>query len=474
MPGLDDPGGLDPEIARIRRSYDGGRYADAAEICRAGLERRGPDAALYRWLGKSLAKLGRRGPAAAALMRAVALRPAKITYRTELYWYGLEPLDRFAEGAATLRAAARELAPTPAVLTALASALISLGRLDEGVGCCDAALAAEPGRLDARGIRSRGNFLRGRYRAAWPDYLHLQTRRRLRRPPELHGRLWKGEDLRGRSILLRGEQGLGDTIQFGRYAAVLAARGAEVVVHCQEPLAGLLGRLKGASRVVPLNEPQPSTDWVCPMLNVPGVLETGIDTIPDECPYLTPRPAARRILPPTGEFRIAVAWTGNPRHSKNRRRSCRLDDFGVLAEIPGTEFVSFQPGSGAEELRASEWRGLIRDASGQTPTMEAAADALMEVDLVITVDTMIAHLAGALGRPVWTLLASAPDWRWILDRRDTPWYPSMTLFRQRRPGDWAGVFRDVRKALQATMSGRSPSPASNVLQTARGGSPHAP
>ena len=443
----DDTEEVERMLTRVRELYDRGRHEDVAGICRAGLDRHSENAALYRWLGKSLARLGRREPAAAALMQAVARRPTKITYRTELYWHGLEPLDRFSEGERVLRGAGEEGSRTPAVLAALASALISQGHLDEGIECCDAALAAAPDRLDARSIRARANFLRGRYRAAWPDYLFPDLRQRLWPPPNVKGRLWRGEELGGRSILLRGEQGLGDTIQFSRYAAVLAERGAEVVVYCQEPLAGLLERLKGVSRVMALKEPQPVTDWVCPVLNVPGILKTGIDTIPDECPYLTPRPKAGRLLPPSDKFRIAVAWTGNPHHRKNRRRSCRLDDFGVLVEVPGTEFVSLQPGRQAEELRASSWQGLIHDASDRTPTIEATADALQEVDLVITVDTMLAHLAGALGRPVWTLLASAPDWRWMLDREDTPWYPSMALFRQPRPGDWMSVFQNVRKTL---------------------------
>ena len=122
-----------------------------------------------------------------------------------------------------------------------------------------------------------------------------------------------------------------------------------------------------------------------------------------------------------------------------------------LFELPGAEFVSFQVGPRARELRAG-WRGLVHDPGDVPADLEATADALMEVDLVITVDTMLAHLAGALGRPVWTLLAYAPDWRWMLDRADTPWYPTMRLFRQPKPNDWAGVFRDVRRELEAHLA----------------------
>ena len=140
----------------------------------------------------------------------------------------------------------------------------------------------------------------------------------------------------------------------------------------------------------------------------------------------------------------------------DRQRSCRLEHFAPLVELPGTEFVSFQVGPRAQELRASGWSGLIRETGAELVPFEATADALAEVDLVITVDTAMAHLAGAVGRPVWTLLGYAPDWRWMLGRRDTPWYPTMRLFRQPAPNDWDSVFREVRRALAALLvkSGR--------------------
>ena len=216
-------------------------------------------------------------------------------------------------------------------------------------------------------------------------------------------------------------------------------------------MTGLLERLPGVARVVPEDRPWPRTDWVCLLMDVPGILGTDLDSIPGECPYLPARPRPRPLLPPTRQFRIGMVWGGKPTHKQDGRRSCRLDDFAPLVELPGTEFVSLQVGPRAEELRPSGWRGLILDARDKVGSVEATADALSEVDLVITVDTMMAHLAGALGRPVWTLLSFAPDWRWMLDRIDTPWYPTMRLFRQPAPNDWAGAFRQVRRALAARL-----------------------
>ena len=163
------------------------------------------------------------------------------------------------------------------------------------------------------------------------------------------------------------------------------------------------------------------------------------------------------MLPPARKFRVAIVWAGNPTQKQNRRRSCHLEDFAPLFELPGTEFVSFQIGPPAREL-SEGWRGLVHDPGDALDGLEATADALMEVDLVITVDTMPAHLAGALGRPVWNLLAFAPDMRWMLDRADTPWYPTMRLFRQPKPNDWTGVFREVRRELEALLA-RAAGPA---------------
>ena len=153
------------------------------------------------------------------------------------------------------------------------------------------------------------------------------------------------------------------------------------------------------------------------------------------------------MLPPTRRFRIGLVWAGNPKNERDRHRSCHLGDFAPLIDLPDTDFVSFQVGPRAAELEKSGWRGLIRDAGKRLAPFETTADALAEVDLVIAVDTAMAHLAGALGRRVWTLLSFAPDWRWQLGRIDTPWYPTMRLFRQPAPNDWAGAFREIRREL---------------------------
>ena len=425
------------------------RFDTVVDHCGTALQFHADSALLYRLLGLGLWKTGELEAAAAALRRAIALEPATSLYRMELY-YVLSRLGLHAEGERVLGKA--ENADSPHVLAALGNAAISQGRLEQGLEYCNAALAADPDELLARFNRSRANFLAGRYAAAWPDYCWPLIRHKLWGGPRLAGRVWQGEDITGQSILLFCEQGLGDAIQFARYAPLIAQRGARVLLCCAPKLAGLLRRLSDTVEVVPYDRSWRRTDWVCLLMDVPGVLGTDLDSLPNACPYLVPRPRPRPLLPPTRQFRIGIVWAGNPDNQSDRPRSCGLDDFAPLFELPGTEFVSFQVGTRAEELRTSGWYGLVHEAGDEITPFEAAADALLEVDLVITVDTAMAHLAGAAARPVWTLLAFAPDWRWVRGRSDTAWYPTMRLFRQAAPDDWASVFREVRGALLAVLA----------------------
>ncbi len=444
-----DPGHLPAAIACGATLLALARFEQAVDHYRAALDRHPDNARLYHALGRALWNLRQVRAAAAAYRRAIALGPAPPVYRINLH-HALSALGQYAEDERQLRAATAADRRSPAVLAALGQSLVDQGRLADGLACCDAALAADPDHLDARLGRARGNFLAGRYAAAWPDF-RWRRRHSTWRAMGVEGRDWEGQDLAGQSILLYGEQGLGDVIQFARFAPLVAARGAEVSLYCPPRLVRLLQRLPGVRRVVPGDRPCPPTDWVCSLLDVPGVLGTDLDSLPEACPYLPARKRPRPLLPPARGFRIAIVWGGNPAHARDGERSCRLADFAPLIELPGTEFISFQVGRRARELRAG-WRGLVGVAGQELTAFEATADALLEVDLVITVDTALAHLAGALGRPVWTLLAFAPDWRWLLGRDDTPWYPTMRLFRQPEPNDWAGAFRAVRAELAARLA----------------------
>ena len=443
-----DPGNLQAARAVGTMLMRLERFDEAVEHYAATLGRYPDDSKLCAGLGLALWRL-RRPAAAAALRRAVALDPASSGLRWHLHnvlrWLGND-----AEDERQLRAGLARQADSPSLLAALGQSLIGQGRLDEGLACCRAALKVDPHHQDARLARGRANFLAGRYAVAWPDRYRL-VKVLNRRPTGTSGREWEGQHLAGQSILLYGEQGLGDIIQYARYAPLVAEAGARVVLACKPRLVGLLRRIPGIDSVVPDDEPPPRTDWHCSLLDVPAVWEHDVDAIPAGVPYLPPRVRQTPVLPPARQFRVAIVWAGNPKQKQNRRRSCRLDDFAPLLDLPGAALVSFQVGPPTREL-SQGWRGLVFDPGDALDGLEATADALMEVDLVITVDTMLAHLAGALGRPVWTLLGSAPDMRWMLDRADTPWYPTMRLFRQPAPNDWAGVFRDVRRELEALLA----------------------
>ncbi len=463
------PGHLKAAIACGRSLLQLERFEEVIDHCRAALDRHPDNPTLHNALGRALWNLRQVEAAAAAWRRAIAVGPAPAHCHTNLH-LALAALGRHAEDERQLREAAAQHPDSPAVLAALGQALLNQGRLDAGLRYCDAALAVDPDCLDARFGRARANFLAGRHGAAWPDY-RWRRRHKTWRAPRAIGREWQGQDLAGQSILLYGEQGLGDTIQFARYAPLVAQRGAQVSLYCPPRLAPLLRRLPDVAEVVSVDRPCPRTDWIRSLLDVPEILGPDLDPLPGACPYLPSHTPPRPLLPPTRQFRVGIVWAGNPQNERDRDRSCRLDDFAPLLALPGTEFVSFQVGPRASELRKSGWRGLIREPGKALVPFEATADALAEVDLVITVDTALAHLAGALGRPVWLLLAFAPDWRWLLERIDTPWYPTMRLFRQSAPGDWAGVFRQVRRELAARLARRTtvPEPPAAGARPAAGG-----
>ena len=449
-----DPGHLPAAIACGAALLGLARFEQAVDHYRAALDRHPDNARLYHALGRALWNLRQVRAAAAAYRRAIALGPAPPVYRINLH-HALSALGQYAEDERQLRAATAADRRSPAVLAALGQSLIDQGRLADGLACCDAALAADPDHLDARLGRARGNFLAGRYAAAWPDF-RWRRRHSTWRAMGVEGRDWEGQDLAGQSILLYGEQGLGDVIQFARFAPLVWLRAAR---RCRSTArrgwSACCSGCPACGGVVPGDRPCPPTDWVCSLLDVPGVLGTDLDSLPEACPYLPARKRPRPLLPPARGFRIAIVWGGNPAHARDSERSCRLADFAPLIELPGTEFISFQVGRRARELSrglaragrrcragADRVRGDRGRAAGSGPRHHRG------------------HGAGPPGRAPWAGLSGpcwrfAPDWRWLLGRDDTPWYPTMRLFRQPEPNDWGGRLpRRARRACRPAGRGR--------------------
>lgn len=324
------------------------------------------------------------------------------------------------------------------------------GRIDDALDAFDRAIALRPDYAEAHWNQGFALLLAGDFTRGWEKYEWRKRHDRFAKTfPDLGGPAWEGEALAGSRLLVYAEQGLGDTLQFVRYAPLLAARGAEVILACDPKLIPLLDSAPGLARIVSKNAPLPAYDSWVDQMSLPRMFGTNLDSIPAPTAYLKPDPARvaawRRSLP-TGR-KIGLVWAGNPSHSNDARRSLPIDLIRPLLTVPDAIFVSLQIGPKAHE--AAALGSAILDITARLTDFAESAAAVANLDLVVAVDTAVAHLAGAIGTPIWVLVPHAPDWRWLFDREDTPWYASMRLFRQPAPGDWAAVIARVRATLAA-------------------------
>jgi hypothetical protein len=254
--------------------------------------------------------------------------------------------------------------------------------------------------------------------------------------------------------LLHSEQGFGDTIQFIRYAPLLARQGARVVVECQPELRSLLRGVEGVQHLLAQGEPLPPFDLHAPLLSLPLAFGTRLGSIPAQVPYLKADPALAeawrgKVAGDGRRLKIGLAWAGSPARKGDRQRSVSLSALAPLAAVKGADFYSLQKGPAAEQAKNPPPEMRLMDLTAELKDFADTAALIASLDLVISVDTAVAHLAGAMARPVWTLLEFVPAWRWLLDREDSPWYPTMRLFRQPSRGDWGSVVRRVAEALAA-------------------------
>jgi len=239
-------------------------------------------------------------------------------------------------------------------------------------------------------------------------------------------------------------------IQFCRYVPLVAARGGRVVVECQRELKRLVQGIAGTAEVAVQGEPLPAFDVYCPMGSLPQVFGTTLSTIPGTTPYIhaDSQIAARwKARIEDGKFNVGLVWAGSPAHRNDRRRSMSLEMLSALSTLGGVQLYSLQKGPAAEQVEQLAGKIKVIGWTEELIDLADTAGLIANLDLVIAVDTSVAHLSGAMGKAVWTLLPAAPDWRWLLDRSDSPWYPSMRLFRQDRPGDWVGVIGRVKREL---------------------------
>ncbi len=305
-------------------------------------------------------------------------------------------------------------------------------------------------------LLAQGNFDRG-----WKEYAALRQCAELS-SDELRNPTWNGEMAPKKTVLLLTEQGAGDSIQFIRYAALVKSRVGMVAVECAPGLSRLFKSMQGVDLVIEKGQKRPPDCLHVPLLDLPKIFETTLKTIPKESPYLSANieagPQLRRILEQQNQPKIGLCWQGNPKHVDNDRRCLPPIYLKTLAEVSGVQFFSLQKGSASNFCTELKKFMPIVDLSAFLTDFAETAWAIEQLDLVISVDTSVTHLVGALGKPAWTLLPFNPDWRWLLDRQDSPWYPSMRLFRQKKPGDWLSVMEEVVDSLQSVLAARGATP----------------
>lgn len=397
-------------------------------------------------LGLALQAQAKFQDASAAYGQAIALRPRYVEAYNNL---GIvrQHQGRFEDAIAAYRKALDLKADHVETHNNLGLALQVLGRLDEALHSLDRAIQLKPDYVDACVNRAHCLLLGGDLRRGFIEY-----EARWRRPgvaqPSFAQPQWDGSELNGRRILLQAEQGLGDTIQFVRFAPLVAARGGRVLIECDPALTRLLGSASGVEEVIPRGQPLPEFDVHLPLLSLPRIFETTLESIPSTVPYLT-APQSRQLKTPGKSWlKVGIVWAGRPEQGNDRNRSCPITQFLHFRQIPEVVFYSLQKGPQAEALAQLDGKLTVEELGERMTDLAATASVIMQLDLVITVDTSVAHLAGALGQPVWTILSFASDWRWLRDREDSPWYPTMRLFRQTTPGDWDPVFVRLSQELK--------------------------
>ena len=435
-------------MRRLAILVSGSDLGQSLRLLRSAVNLRPTDPTLHNDLGVTLERFGDYAEAAKCYRAAVNLKRDFHQVWTNLA-NALLHLSEPGEAEQAARRSIRLCSTYAPAHNALGCILLELGRYREAVESLRIATALNIEYVQAHANLGLTLLTLGDFENGWREH---EWRRRSDPALSRPGKAWTGADPFGHTILLIAEGGLGNVIQFARYAKVLGKMGARVALECEPSLVPLLGTMTGFWRVVASDDPDRARklagcDLWCPLLSVPHILRTNLKTIPAEVPYLSPD--AQRLarweshLFGVTRFKVGIAWQAERRTRYGRQRTIPLEHYKVLAQIPGVHLVSLHKDwSGPAPFPVMVLPGLDEAA----PFLDTAA-VMKHLDLVITCDTSIAHLAGALGVPVWVALRFTPDWRWMLERDDSPWYPTMRLFRQRNAGDWTEVFTRMGECL---------------------------
>ena len=398
------------------------RFEEAMDCYRRALQFDPGLADAHTNLGDLFIKLGQPEQAEASLQQAARLQPQNADYQFNLATFYKEQLN--------------------------------LGKANQYY---EQAIRLKPEYAAAHWNKSCVLLLSGNFPEGWQEHRwRFQNQYEIKRfqLPVFSQPRWQGESLEGKRILVYREQGIGDTLQFVRYLPLVKARGAYTIFACQQSLLDLLEDVSGIDNLQLFSEglaTEVDFDYHCPLLDLPDIFGTTLETIPAEIPYIGVDPQRKRYwqakLAADNRVKVGLVWAGNPNHNNDRNRSCPLELFAPLMQVSDITFYSLQKGADGEQVNKLPPGMSLIDYTDELHDFADTAAFIEQLDLVISVDTSVAHLAGAMGKPVWTLLPYVPDWRWMLQREDSPWYPTMRLFRQTAKGEWGPVFQRLVDAL---------------------------
>ncbi len=444
-----------------------GREGEAEEIYRRACRLEPDDFRMHTNLGLVLMAQDRPDEAAACFLEALRLEPAAFHAQMKL---GILISNRGDfEGATAPLLAALEVCPdSPEALQHLAMNLLRQGKWSDAIAYYERGLRHRPHEPELHRNLGYALLALGEFERGWPEH---EWRLKCTPHPgiQVNRPFWNGDAFPGRTILLQFEQGFGDTLQFVRYARLVKSRGGRVVVLCPQPLVRLISRCEGVDLAFDGTGFEPECHIHAPLMSLSSIFGTTVETIPARVPYLFSDPAlvdhwrsvlARLRDPNPGQrgrpLLVGIAWQGRPDHRADHWRSFPLSRLAPLAEVPGVRLISLQTGHGTEQIAALGGRFPVVELPGRRGRdFSETAAIVSDLDLVIAPDSAVAHLAGGLGVPIWVGIPVPADWRWFVGREDSPWYPTMRLFRQDRLDDWEGVFRRMADQLEAMRAQRT-------------------
>ncbi len=426
-----------------------GQAAGTVPAAEALVQATPDDPKAWTILGVALRANGQSGPSIVAYRRALSLNPEQGGVLSNL-GNALKDVGRLDEAVSAHYRAVKLEPKNATTWQNLGVALRERGDLRDSLAAFQHVIALTPDHVTAHTDRAQIHLMLGEFAEGWEEFEWRWKLAELK-PPNYRQPRWTGEDLPDGTILIWPEQGFGDTLLGARYVPLVKERVGRVVVGCQKPLARLFRTIPGIDEVLVVGEKLPTFDVQCPYLSLPGVFGTDLDSVPPPVPLDVADEDRAKFepvfAPYADKLKVGIVWSGSVTFKGNHLRSASIDRFLPFAEVPGVQLFSLQKGPRAPDLDQIHGRSIIVDLAPHLDDFACTAAAIEGLDLVIMTDSSVAHLTGALGKPVWNMLAYVPYWLYLRERSDSPWNPSMRLFRQPRPGDWDSVFSEVREAL---------------------------